>query len=192
MSQKQFEVVKCLFLAWNHLWCFRFVVVCFLFWFALKFVVSTIEIDGWPAINLKAGYVDKCLPLVPCLLVENYSNCVHAMTWMDRVMSRLLGSRKKLIILLMNRCWWHAQEPACLQLWHSGQSVVHDCYPSLFFALPPPRFEGQVGPLLLAVKTNALPYREYYYSTHSAVYLMGEESMFWQRIKYLFEYESRR
>ena len=25
-------------------------------------------------------YVDKCLPLVPCLLVENYSNCVHAMT----------------------------------------------------------------------------------------------------------------
>ena len=46
MSQKQFEVVKCLFLAWNHLWCFRFVVVCFRVLFALKFVVSTIEIDG--------------------------------------------------------------------------------------------------------------------------------------------------
>ena len=39
-------------------------------------------------------YVDKCLPLVPCLLVENYSNCVHAMAWMNRVISRLLVPRK--------------------------------------------------------------------------------------------------
>ena len=44
--KRQFEVVKCLFLGWNHLWCFRvlslFVFSCL---FASKFVVSTIEID---------------------------------------------------------------------------------------------------------------------------------------------------
>ena len=30
----------------------------------------------------------------PCLLVENYSNRVHAMAWMNRVISRLLVPRK--------------------------------------------------------------------------------------------------
>ena len=95
MSQKQFEVVKCLFLAWNHLWCFR---VLSLFVFRVCLLRSL----WYPQLKLTAdlpsisrrGMWINIYHFRPCLLVENYSNYIHAMSWMNRVILRLLVPSK--------------------------------------------------------------------------------------------------
>ena len=93
--KRQFEVVKCLFLGWNHLWCFR---VLSLFVFRVCLLRSL----WYPQLKLTAdlpsisrrGMWINIYHFRPCLLVENYSNYIHAMSWMNRVILRLLVPSK--------------------------------------------------------------------------------------------------